>query len=504
MIRQLKRLRFEYHPQPDESLAGALAAGCRDSRLVRVATALEGGGVLITKPGLVQLADPASIELLAQVMRTDVELLNAIAFATTDRRGSIMLGDLLMPRPAFDFVRRRIGPNSLYSEAYHRSAWLNRLLPYCPQSFEHLVEDCPGCGPLGWRRTRGIANCETCGKQVPASEQPPLSPDLEDDYQLAADLMSRDPAAGQRALARLPSCLRPYPRSAIVDVMLKSGVMASHLPTRWELDRLRTQPSPSIAAVVSAGARLLRAWPTSIQQIVARRMEANADDLAAYDEVRNEVRWISKYAEKEGQAILAMAFPQLDGRTVKTFSSATRFYTATEVNQRLWTSSLELGQLREADAIQFEPLPSRQRLRARYDADDVDELQRQLQAGETPGKDRCPVRSASICREPVGGREAPDLDGSSWRSRSPGQPDRHNIGTGAGGRPCQRRYQVGSAERLRLVAVCDGSVRRREAMGQDHRRDAGPKVQVLPARWAGSRSARHDGQPSRSFRCPRG
>lgn len=367
-------------------MSGALAAGCRDSRLVRIATALEGGGVGVTKPGLVQLADAASAGLLAQVMRTEVELVTAIAFATTDRRGSIMLGDLLMPRPAFDFARRRIGPRSLSREPYHRSAWLNRLLPYCPQSFEHLVEDCPRCGPLGWRRTRGIANCETCGKQVPASEQPPLAPDLEEDYQLAADLMSRDPAAGQRALARLPSCLRPYSRSAIVDVMLKSGVMASDLPTRWEFDRLRTQPSHIIAAVVSAGARLLRAWPTSIQQVVARRMEANGDDLAAYDEVRNEVRWISKYTENEGQAILAMAFPQLDGRTVKTFSSATRFYTATEVSRRLWTSSVELGRLREADAIRFEPLPSRQRLRARYDADDVDELQRQLQAGETPGK----------------------------------------------------------------------------------------------------------------------
>lgn len=386
MIRPLKSLRFEYHPQPGESLSGALAAGCRDSRLVRIATVLEGGGVAITKPGLVQLADPASIELLAQVMLTDIELINAVAFAATDRRGSIRLGDLLMPRPAFDFVRRRIGPNSLSREPHHRSAWLNRLLPYCPQSFEQLVEDCPRCGPLGWRRTRGIANCETCGKQVPASEQPPLAPALEDDYQLAADLMSRDPAAGQRALARLPSCLLPYSRSALVDVMLKSGVMVSDLPTRWELDRLRTQPSHIIAAVVSAGARLLRAWPTSIQQVVARRMEANADDLNAYVDVRNEVRWISKYAEKEGQAILAMAFPQLDGRTVKTFSSSTRFYTATEVNRRLWTSSVELGELREANAIRFEPLPSRQRLRARYDADDVDELQRQLQAGETPGR----------------------------------------------------------------------------------------------------------------------
>lgn len=380
----MKQLRFVHHPQPDESVIGALAAGCRDHRLVRIASALEGGEIGIVKPGLVQLADADEAARLAYVLRTDVDLIAAIAFGTTNSRGSLTLGELRMPRPAFDFVHRRIGPKSLAVRPHHRSAWLNRLLPFCPESLEHLVEECPGCGPLGWRKTRGIATCEFCGREVPPSDQPPLGSDLEADYRLAADLMARDPSVGRRAAAQLPACLQPYSRTALVDVMLKSGVMASDVPTRWELDQLRTQPSATVAQVVSAGARLLREWPTGIQMVVARRMETNVDDLCAYDGVRNDVRWISKYSGKEGEAILGMAFPRLDGRTVRTFSSTTRFYTATEVNQRLWSSSVELGRLRDAQAIRFEPLPSRQRLRARYDADDVDELRRQLRAGETP------------------------------------------------------------------------------------------------------------------------
>lgn len=386
MNSSIKQLHFAYHPKSEESLIGAFAEGCRGHRLVRIATALEGGNIGITKPGLVQLADFAIAERLAKVMRTDVELITAISFSTTDRLGSIMLGDLYMPRPAFEFVRRRIGPHSLVLESYHRSDWLNRFLPYCPKSLEHLVDECPRCGPLGWNRTRGIANCETCGQLVPSSELPRLASGHQDDYRLAADLMARDPAAGQRALAQMPPCLRPYSRSVLVDVMLKSGIMAGDLPTRWDLAQLRTQPSGTIASVVSAGARLMRDWPTGVQKVVAKRMEANLDDLAAYEGVRAEARWIGKYSGKEGQAILAMAFPLLDGRTAKTFSSAARFYTALEVNRRLWSSSVDLSQLRNTGAIRFEPLPSRQRLRARYDADDVDELRLQLLAGETPSK----------------------------------------------------------------------------------------------------------------------
>ena len=89
-------------------------------------------------------------------MRADVALVDAISFAAASWRSSIMLGDLLMPRPAFDVVRRRIGPTSL----------------------KHLVEDCPSCGPLGWQRTRGIANCETVPSKFPDPISHPLKPTL--------------------------------------------------------------------------------------------------------------------------------------------------------------------------------------------------------------------------------------------------------------------------------------------------------------------------------------
>lgn len=34
----------------------------------------------------------------------------------------------------------------------------------------------------------------------------------------------------------------------------------------------------------------MRDWPTGVQKVVAKRMEANLDDLAAYEGVRAEAR----------------------------------------------------------------------------------------------------------------------------------------------------------------------------------------------------------------------
>lgn len=58
---------------------------------------------------------------------------------------------------------RRVSPRSLRASPHHRAAW--DLLPFsiCPDSRETLISSCPVCGAdLGWRRTVGIAACETC------------------------------------------------------------------------------------------------------------------------------------------------------------------------------------------------------------------------------------------------------------------------------------------------------------------------------------------------------
>jgi hypothetical protein len=97
------------------------------------------------------------------------------------------------------------------------------------------------------------------------------------------------------------------------------------------------------------------------------------NDIRAYERLREALRWLSR-GTPEGSALVMMTFPELDGRTAKPFATAKRYYTASEANHLLSTASWQLKKLREAKALRFEKLPSNVRLRARYDADDVDAL----------------------------------------------------------------------------------------------------------------------------------
>lgn len=377
-----KRLRFEYDPGPRESVIGALAAACREHRLPRIATALEGGGVHVARIGLIQCAPADMLDRIARIMRTDPANLQTIAFSWSGRRDRIVLGDLVAPRAAFDLERRRISPVSLRKAPYHRSDWLNLLLPYCPESLELLVDACPDCGPLGWRRTRGLDACEGCGKQIAPSKAAPLPLYAADDYRLFADLMSRNPEAGAKAIGQLPSAVQSFSRTAMVGVALRAGIVATSGRRGWGVEKLAEAGPDVVATVVTTGAALLRGWPASMQAFADRRLDAIAGDVAAYETMRRDIRWIAR-RDMEGGRLVGLAFADIDGRKVQTFAKDTRYYTATETNIQLWTSSQQLKQLRDAKALRFEELPGGQRKRVRYDADDVDALRNLLRTSTT-------------------------------------------------------------------------------------------------------------------------
>lgn len=378
-----KRLRFEYDPGPRESVIGALAAACREHRLPRIATALEGGGVHVARIGLIQCAPTDMLDRIARVIRTEPANLHTIAFTWSDRRDRIVLGDLVAPRSAFDLERRRISPVSLRKGPYHRSDWLNLLLPYCPESLELLVDACPDCGPLGWRWTRGLDACEGCGKQIAPSKAPPLPLYAADDYRLFADLMSRDPDAGAKAVEQLPSVIQSFSRTALVGVALRAGIVATSGRRGGGVEKLAEAGPDVVVKVVATGAALLRGWPASMQAFADRRLDAIAGDVAAYETMRRDIRWIAQRQHMEEGRLVALAFPDIDGRKVQTFAKDTRYYTATETNIQLWTSSQQLKQLRDAKAVRFEELPGGQRKRVRYDADDVDALRNLLRTSTT-------------------------------------------------------------------------------------------------------------------------
>ena len=130
---------------------------------------------------------------------------------------------------------------------------------------------------------------------------------------------------------------------------------------------------------------MLRGWPNSIRSHARERSTDMQDDISAYEKLRVVLRKVGGKTA-EGHEMIMMAFPKIDGRTADTFASDARYYTATQTNTLLWTASCDLVVLRDVKALRYEKLPSIKRLRARYNADDVDVLTACLGNSLNPGE----------------------------------------------------------------------------------------------------------------------
>lgn len=380
----LKRLRLPYFPAYDESVCGAVAAACHAQRLRSIISGLEGGGIRLSRPGSIQIAEPSIINAVARIMHVEPSTLHDLAFRVGQVRGTVHLGDLLLPRRMLDWNRRRIGPQSLSITPYHRSSWLNLALPYCLESLELLVDRCPTCGPLGWRHTRGIANCDCCGLAIAPSAEPPLSPHLVEPYRAFGDLLSRHSAAGDRAMALLPASLRTYSRSTVANLAVRAGLVFSDHGSQRGIGNLVVGEPAKIAEAMCTGMSFLMNWPTGIREQAKRRATGLMDDVKSFEEFVQNVRWIGADTLSDSGPLLRVAFPRFDCRNADMFTDEVRFYTAAETNLLLSRSSSQLSKLRQLEAIRYEQLPARSRTIARYNADDVDALRAIIRSGTSP------------------------------------------------------------------------------------------------------------------------
>jgi len=138
--------------------------------------------------------------------------------------------DLVLSRSRFETRRRRIASIALAAGGRHRVGWMDRLLPYCPETLERLVDSCSECaGPLLWTGAGRIDVCGRCGETVQPSAAAPLPAALAEDYRAFAGLSS--PIRGYRLpiLAALPVRLAGVPCGTLSRLAFTSGASSTIL-----------------------------------------------------------------------------------------------------------------------------------------------------------------------------------------------------------------------------------------------------------------------------------
>lgn len=257
-------------PFDGESLIGLVARATRANVLGRTGVILDGLIRRAIRPGEVGrvLSD---FENLALQLGCKSEEISERCHADLDNHNGCDevrwgLGALL--RVDVETNLRRISPVSLSIKDYHRAAWMNRLLPYCPESFELLVSQCQACGAnQSWREAWGIGICDryACRRRLVGSGQR-LPSHLAKAYKQFASLVSFDACEREVFTATLHQKLQVLAPTALIDLVINLGTANSQdfdKPTR---QRFSMAAPLQVAEILCSGTMLLKGYPHSLRE----------------------------------------------------------------------------------------------------------------------------------------------------------------------------------------------------------------------------------------------
>lgn len=362
-------------PKIGESIFGLIARATAENVLVRP-------GILIGQVGskapwqyALRSADTHTVDWLSNK-------LGCHAAEIESRIGDVIPGrnSVLRPRD-LEMQRRRISPVSLANSDHHRISWCNRLLPFCPESFELLVHKCQCDAELGWFKTVGLRVCETCHSIVQSSSQF-LPLELRDPYAQFAALWSPLTSERSAVACSLAARLRGLHPTALAELALVIGRALTGI------DRMQKAEMPMLAAayaqaeLIAVGIENLRSWPQSLRLSVSSPDFVDANGGGGLVTLAKRLRPILKYdrrdfkGDRAGQIADAIeeAVPELFGdvrHTVRAFHSG-QF--ADDSCKMIGISSEKLTKIRDAGLIPFRQISGSLRAQGLYDAEEIEAL----------------------------------------------------------------------------------------------------------------------------------
>lgn len=179
--------------------------------------------------------------------------------------------ELARYRELVSMVARRVSPAALRAAPYHRASWMLQL-PFCPESWEVLMDHCPACQRrLGWEKVLAIEQCDHCGfdlrtaaaTSVPKRQRAPLA--------LMAGLVNRDPALRLSPRLTLPPHLA---NCSPLEVFELAMVFARAIALMRSRLKLRVCSPSKKTAYMAAGMDIICRYPESFDDLMGAANEA--------------------------------------------------------------------------------------------------------------------------------------------------------------------------------------------------------------------------------------
>ncbi len=279
---ELQPLRWPGDIEPGESLLGFVTRRAAEHFLGSNRIVLASCGIDLRHQGTALFeCQPEHIAKLARILRVDERELSALAcdLVGEDHGGTLIRwGSRTMRQRDIEARFRRISPVSLAATEYHRQSWLVRLLPYCPESFAELIQECPVCGrPLRWSQAKPIAMCDSreCAYgETPIPQSGTFLPErMREPYSRFVELISHDPDVSEKAYLSLHSDLRELDNPSLIDLVFLMGSIDRPMDKDARKFTWRGEGAIEIAARTVAGVEAVGSWPEKLLEVTTRAID---------------------------------------------------------------------------------------------------------------------------------------------------------------------------------------------------------------------------------------
>lgn len=316
---ELRPLKWEGCVQPGESLIGLVASRAAEYHMGTTRLMLLGSGIDVRDQGTVAgAASPRQLSSLAEILNVNELEVKALAWESrdTDNAGELVAwGKRTMRLRDLEQRKRKIAPITLKNLGFHRNAWMVRLLPFCPESFEALIDTCPACGrSLRWTSAHGLAMCEDqpgCRYGIepiePTGDILPVP--LRATYKKFSDLLSCDVDTAELARRSTAQEIAALSNPAFADLIFALGRIER--PNGVPMKAYHTLPDGNLEAAhqIDRGMRFVKDWPQSIRWWMKMALQERATHPYKLERLRTLLRTSAGSALHE---LLIEAVPEIE------------------------------------------------------------------------------------------------------------------------------------------------------------------------------------------------
>jgi hypothetical protein len=292
------------HPRHGESFAGYVL---RLARLRRLGNWTEigrlcGMGALTNNPS------EAALEALSADARVPIEELRAVCQGNRNQPNASYMG-VPLPRHAFSFrggVRRRVCPQCLEEDPFHRAIWDIAYVNLCPFHLKLLIDTCRDCGTrLRWvGADPALCVCRR-GGNLSQMEAPDVSSVDASGIAVVHGLLGDGRFAARAADARGLAPFRDLPDPAILEFALRLGMQVTTGRCSFSAE-VTYLDEPYVHHAFREGFRVAEGWPEKFFDVLdemARERWRKGGRLRSTVGLVED--WLKKVPDDHGHAIAA-------------------------------------------------------------------------------------------------------------------------------------------------------------------------------------------------------